>query len=169
MLCEKCQKNQATVIIKQTTADGNVVTKHLCPACSFKFEIPISFEDLFQGFLQTIQSMAQNEAGHTPIKKSSPCPTCGMTFEQFKSTSKLGCADCYNTVSGEMEALLKNVQGSIRHEGKYPRRSGVTLRQKREVDQLRTRLKNAVEHENYEEAANLRDRIRALESKEVQV
>jgi protein arginine kinase activator len=169
MLCEKCHKNPATVIIKQTTVDGNTVTKHLCPACSFKFEIPISFDDLFQGFLQTIQSMAQSEAGKVEKAKSTPCPSCGMSFEQFKSTGKLGCAECYNTFTGEMEALLKNVQGSIRHEGKYPRRSGVSLRQRREADQLRSRLKNAVEQENYEEAASLRDRIRALEGQEVKL
>ncbi len=164
MLCEKCQKNQATVIIKQASVNGESVIKHLCPECAFNIEIPISFEDLFQGFLDTIQSMAKNEAGRVEKKKTVPCPSCGTTFEQFKKTGRLGCAECYNTFSGEMETLLKNVQISTRHEGKFPRRSGVALRQKREADKLRGRLKKAVDSENFEEAANLRDRIRALES-----
>jgi protein arginine kinase activator len=87
-----------------------------------------------------------------------------MTYEQFKTCGKLGCAHCYHTFANEMESLMKNVQGSTRHEGKYPKRSGVEMRQKREAEQLRTQLQKAISEENFEEAAALRDRIKELEA-----
>ena len=161
MLCEKCKKNQATVFMTQIV-NGIKTETHLCHECSLKIEMPISFENLFQGFLSSMQSMAQ--VNNLPaILPAIPCAVCGMTFEQFKSCGKLGCAQCYHTFANEMSALLKNVQGSTRHEGKYPMRSGVELRQKREAEQLRGQLKKAIEEENYEEAARLRDQIRVLE------
>jgi protein arginine kinase activator len=160
MLCEKCHKNPATVFMTQIV-NGQKTELRLCPECSFKSEIPISFENIFQGFLNSLQSMAQ--ASNRPeTLPSIPCSVCSMTYEQFKSCGKLGCAHCYQVFANEMSALLKNVQGSIRHEGKFPRRSGVELRQKREVEQLRAHLAKAIEEENYEEAARLRDYIKEL-------
>jgi protein arginine kinase activator len=166
MLCEKCQKNQATVHLQQFV-NGVKTEMHLCPACSLSLaEMPISFENLFQGVLDSILSMSKPHA-ETDSKLAPPsgrkCPVCGITYEQFKSTGKLGCEECYRTFSGELETLLKNVQGSVRHEGKFPKRSGVAMRQKRETDRLKMMLKKAVEDENFEEAANLRDRIRSME------
>lgn len=163
MLCDHCHKNQATVHVQQFI-NGAKTELHLCPECSAA-DMPISFDNLFQGFLDSILSMnignPQNHKQESPTEK---CAVCGMTYDQFKSTGKLGCAECYRTFTHEMEALLKNVQGSIRHEGKFPRRSGVELRQKHEAERLRLLLSKAIEEENFEEAAGLRDRIRQLET-----
>ena len=149
----------------QQYINGMKTEINLCPACSMSLvEMPISFENLFKGVLDSIMSMTTgakaSEKAAVPVIK---CESCGMTYERFKSGGKLGCADCYETFSNELEILLKNVQGSIRHEGKFPKRSGVELRQKREADELRVRLKKAVDEENFEEAAGLRDRIRAMQ------
>ncbi|MCL2500091.1 MAG: UvrB/UvrC motif-containing protein [Defluviitaleaceae bacterium] len=165
MLCEKCKKNTATVHMQQFIG-GNKTEIHLCQSCSFKMEMPISFENIFQGFLTSLQSMTANRPTRIP---TTPCERCGMTYEQFKSAGKLGCEACYHTFAKEIEALFKNVQGSTRHEGKFPQRLGADLRARREADQLRRQLKEAVEAENYEDAARLRDQIRALEApKELQ-
>ena len=158
MLCEKCKKNPATVFMTQII-NGVKTEVHLCPECSIPMEIPISFENLFQGFINSIQSTTSSRKEPLP---SAPCAACGMTVEQFKSSGKLGCSDCYATFKNEMEALLKNVQGSTKHEGKYPKRSGVEMRKKRETESLRAQLNKAVADENFEEAARLRDRIKAL-------
>lgn len=163
MVCEKCKQNPATVFMTKIV-NGIKTEVRLCPECSFMAEMPISFENLFQGFLNSIQSVSKTDDGHRP--KPAPttaCLFCGMTYEGFKQAGKLGCAQCYQTFSNEMEALFKNVQGSIRHEGKYPMRSGSVMRQKREAEQLRSHLKKAIEEENYEQAAQLRDKIKELE------
>jgi protein arginine kinase activator len=166
MLCEKCKKNTATVHMQQFI--GNVKKElRLCQECSFKMEMPISFENIFQGFLNSLQSMTANRPSANP--PSAPCVRCGMTCEQFKSSGKLGCSDCYKAFAKEVEALFKNVQGSTRHAGKFPLRCGGALRSRREADAVRKQLKEAVEAENYEDAAMLRDRLRALDAaREVQ-
>jgi len=127
--------------------------------------MPINFENLFHGFLDSLLSMSatNKQNNQKPEKSIVKCPTCGMTHEGFKASGKLGCVDCYRTFARELEAVLKNVQGSTRHEGKFPRKSGLVLFQKREVDKLRQQLIKAIENENFEEAAQLRDRIRAME------
>jgi protein arginine kinase activator len=147
----------------QQFVNGTKTEHHLCAACSMMAEMPISFENLFQGVLDSILSLHGAEP-NSPQKEAATvkCPGCGMTDEQFKSTGKLGCAECYHTFTAELGALLKNVQGSIHHEGKFPQRAGVVLRQKHEIDRLRIQLTKAVEGENFEEAARLRDNIRAL-------
>jgi protein arginine kinase activator len=176
MLCEKCQKNQATIHMQQIV-NGAKIEIHLCPACSLALaELPVSFENLFQGVLDSILSMAGGtgkidaaggiNGGAKAIVPKIKCDSCGMTYERFKTGGKLGCADCYRAYSHELETLFKNVQGSVRHEGKFPKRSGVEMRQIREADRLRVLLKKAVEDENFEEAAELRDRIRAMQLSE---
>jgi len=134
---------------------------HLCQDCSIKIEMPISFENIFQGFLNSVQSMQNNRPAKPP---ASPCLRCRMTYEQFKAQGKLGCDACYLAFAKEVEALFKNVQGSMRHVGKLPKRMGARIRSRREADELRSQLKAAVEVENYEEAARLRDTLRDLEA-----
>ena len=132
----------------------------LCQDCSIKLEMPISFENIFQGFLNSVQSMHANRPAKPP---TAPCARCGMTYEQFKAKGKLGCEACYPAFAKEVEALFKNVQGSTRHTGKFPQRMGVNILTQRVVDKLRIQLKEAIEAENFEEAASLRDNIRTLE------
>jgi len=161
MLCEKCKKNPATVHMQQFVG-GSKTEMHLCQECSsIKMDMPISFENIFQGFLTSLQSMTANRPMTSP---SAPCARCGMTVEQFKKTGKLGCEACYQAFAKEIEALFKNVQNATRHEGKFPRRMGVDMRVRREADALRKQLKEAVDAENYEDAAHLRDQLRAIQN-----
>ena len=170
MLCENCKKNQATVHMKGFI-NGAVTELHFCQECSINMvnmESPISLENIFKGILESVQSMGPIQMGqvaslHPTHKIPGPCTVCALTYEQFKSIGKLGCEACYQAFPKEIVALFKNVQGSTHHEGKFPKRSGTAARQQREVDKLRSVLKKAVEEENYEEAARLRDQIRSME------
>jgi protein arginine kinase activator len=173
MLCEKCQKNPAAVHMQQFL-NGQKVELHLCQDCAFKIDNPemlVSLENIFKGFLDQINTKYFNQPGqpgvtgkmqgfHPPAKA---CSRCGLTFNKFKSGGRLGCDVCYQSFAKEVEVLLKNVQGSTRHEGKFPRRMGAGIINKRQVNELRSNLKKAIEEENFEEAARLRDEIRALE------
>jgi len=151
----------------QHNINGMKVEMHLCTACSMALvETPINFENLLQGVMNSILSVSNAKANAKTPAPAMKCETCGMTGEQFKANGKLGCAACYRTFSKELEAVLKNVQGSVRHEGKFPKRSGLSLRKVREADRLRVLLRKAVDAENFEEAASLRDRIKEMKQKE---
>ncbi|MCL1862003.1 MAG: UvrB/UvrC motif-containing protein [Defluviitaleaceae bacterium] len=169
MVCEKCKKNPASVHMQQFT-NGKKVELHLCQECAFKFDNPemlVPLENIFKGFLDQINSkylIPPGTSGKAPVvRPAKPCTRCGMTFNKFKTGGRLGCDVCYTSFAKEVEVLLKNVQGSTRHEGKYPRRMGAGLINKRQITELRASQKRAVEEENYEEAARLRDEIRVLE------
>jgi len=172
-MCNKCQKNPASVHMQQFL-NGQKVELHLCQECAFKIDNPemlVSLENIFKGILDQINT---NFYGHSAAPGAPPpmrppakaCSRCGMTFNKFKTGGRLGCDICYQSFSKEVELLLKNVQGSTRHEGKYPRRMGAGILTQRQVTELRAQLKKSIEDENFEEAARLRDCIKELEAQE---
>ena len=167
MLCEKCHQKPATVHMHQII-NGAKTEIHLCQDCSTQIEAPISIETLFNGLLGSFLSMAADkQSSHMTHVHYEPCPTCGMTYEGFKSAGgKLGCAACYRVFSRELDAILKNVQASVKHEGKFPKKYGRAMFQKKEAGRLRSLMRKAIEDENFEEAARLRDEIRILEAAE---
>ena len=90
------------------------------------------------------------------------CPRCGFSQADFKKSGRLGCPECYHTFADGLSGLLKTMHKGTRHVGKTPE----ALRQTREttdrLKQLQKRLAKAVEEENYESAAALRDEIKML-------
>jgi protein arginine kinase activator len=161
MLCGRCQKRPATIYLQQNI-NGQVSEVHLCAECAREFEKPVTFEQLFQGL---INAFAQAPANVEPRnQKRRVCLECGLSFEDFKNSGKLGCAECYNTFRQELEGILKSIQGSNRHEGKLPQKTDAELLNRKRADTLKVLLAKAVENEEYEEAARLRDEIRSLEA-----
>ena len=97
-------------------------------------------------------------AGTVEIK----CPRCGFSQADFKKSGRLGCPECYQTFAEGLSGLLKSMHKGTRHTGKAPE----ALRQSRDnLDRLKTlqkKLAKAVEIEDYELAAQLRDEIKPL-------
>ncbi len=159
MLCEKCKKNTATIFFQQIV-NGEKNEFHLCEECAAKMHESVSFDTMFNDFIEGFMDMSG--IGYSE-KLSNKCPSCGMSFDSFRQTGKMGCIDCYSSFKKQLEPLLKNIQGSTVHSGKYPKKAGAELYIKREIENLRTALKKAVENEEFEEAVRLRDKIREME------
>ena len=104
----------------------------------------------------------------TPEAEELVCPNCGMRYRDFQQTGKIGCSVCYDTFRAQLEPLLRRIHGSSVHSGKIPHRTGGRLETKHEIEVLRAALKDAVAKEAYEQAAEYRDQIRALEKKLMQ-
>jgi protein arginine kinase activator len=162
MLCCICKEREATV--HYTKIDGDKVQKvDLCEECSKTKGVndPVGFElaDLLLG-LGASKEIEQS-AGGVEIK----CPRCGFTQADFKKAGRLGCPECYKTFAEGLEGLLKSMHKGTRHVGKVPD----ALRQTRELsDRLKTlqkRLAKAVQDENFEQAAALRDEIKQMSAR----
>lgn len=172
MKCERCKKNEATIIAIQIS-NGVPHEIHICEECAYEsesgsqsFAIPMSFQDFFQGILNIIGLQSENDYYREGIEnKELNCKNCGMTYNEFKSTGRLGCENCYKTFKG-LDTVLKNMQGSNHHIGKIPNRGKKELFTKRELYILRQQLTEAIKIEEYEDAAKLRDKIRAIEKEE---
>jgi len=97
------------------------------------------------------------------------CPVCGATFAQLAATMKMGCANCYKTFSTPTQQVVQTLQGSVKHVGKRPKTHEPTHRSQKKVLPTKylglkhVQLKWAVEEENYERAAEIRDKINEFE------
>ncbi len=93
------------------------------------------------------------------------CPRCGFTQADFKKAGRLGCPECYNTFAEALEGLLKTMHKGTQHIGKVPE----SLRHSRDVadrvKSLQKRLSKAIEAEDFEQAALLRDEIKQMNAR----
>lgn len=156
MLCQKCQSNQATVKIVKNI-NGNITEEYLCKSCANGEDINFKDfynENLFENFFNVFSPT---------ISSSLICDRCKTSYNEFKKTGKFGCSECFFKFQGYLDSTLKNIHGSSTHTGKYPKRCGEHLKLKKEKNDLKILLSEAIAKENYEEAAKLRDRIKELE------
>lgn len=166
MLCENCKKNIATTHIK-TSVNGTVTEMHLCSQCALKQGIGDEFimNSTFSDMLSSIfgDAAALSEKGSTKR-----CECCNSSFSDIVKTGKLGCSNCYETFFDELLPNLKRIHGSVKHIGKQvsTEDSNAEPFTAETADSLRKKLKEMIDAENYEEAAVLRDRIKALEEGE---
>lgn len=91
------------------------------------------------------------------------CPTCKLTFREFRTSGRLGCPHCYIAFREELLPLLENIHGETTHCGKFPKRAPDDSQKRYRLVKLRNDLRLAVAEESYEEAARLRDQIQELE------
>jgi protein arginine kinase activator len=156
MLCEECRKNPATVMITVLTG-GESTTRHLCQECVNKMEVSIEKGDM-NSFLSSLLSILS----HQPKEDTLHCSVCGLTYEAFQSTGKLGCANCYQTFAEQLKPLLLRVHGRSQHAGRVPQSHVRERRLAQCITDLKARMEQAVSVENFEEAAAIRDEIKAL-------
>lgn len=90
------------------------------------------------------------------------CPMCGIDYAGFQNTGKLGCVKCFEAFKPELMTVIKKVQGNVKHEGKFPVKFGATLSKTKEIDKLKVEIEKAIKEEEYEMAATIRDKIKAL-------
>jgi len=159
MLCMLCKKNPAKVHLTQIV-DDKMQKVDLCEECAKQKGVndPASFAlaDLLLG-LGASNEIAQSGSG-VEIR----CPACGFTQADFKKAGRLGCAQCYQTFAEGLESLLKSMHKGTKHIGKVP---GV-LRQGRDLTErlklLEKKLDRAINAEDFEQAASLRDEIKSM-------
>lgn len=159
MKCQYCS-NPATVhLTKIVNKDKSEM--HLCETCAREKNVTALPPQEFN-----VPALLQLMLGQMPAPKAAAadyvCPACGTPYAHFRAQGRLGCAHDYEAFRGMLEPLLEKIQnGAMRHAGKSPARYRRRLAQARRAE-LEAKLRLAVEAERYEEAAQLRDSIRAL-------
>ncbi len=201
MLCDNCNKNEATIYYTQTV-NGNHSKQHLCNECASTMGIPSfssgsplgNYESSLDGLLSTILGFPSSYKETKPYGQSNlVCDNCGMTYQEFLQKGKFGCNNCITSFSPTIDESLNRIHGSHTHTGKQPinyrgnsantantntdtkvdsndlgdlslNESNESLdKEINDIDKLQSKLNKAVEKEEYEEAAKLRDKIRDLE------
>lgn len=149
MLCENCKKNTATTYFKQTV-NGNTNEIFLCSECASKLGLGDKIYNM--GFDFMMPKSHERSAAVTQIS----CPDCKMTLSELSRTGRVGCANCYENFKSYLSPALQRYHGNKKHIGKFPISSG----KKREVEDLKKQLEEAIANENFEQAAVIRDKIK---------
>lgn len=161
MQCDICNKKKATVHLTEIV-DEQMLEMHLCEECarekSAQMEQQFGLSDLLAGLADFGKQVKDIE------KVKLVCPQCGLSYEDFKKFGRLGCSECYPAFQEQLTGLLKRIHGSNRHLGKTPGKLPPKEEKKAEsLRDLRQAMQEAIEMENFEKAAEFRDKIRALE------
>ena len=151
MLCTACHSAAAAYHYK-TITNGVVREEHLCHDCAVKLKQGAGqggFTDLLSGFFMP------NSA-----PKRKVCPVCGTTESEVSRTGQVGCPECYGTFASLLDPYIRRIHGSDTHKGAAP--GGKIEVKESEIDRLKDELSKAVQAQEYERAAVLRDKIKEI-------
>lgn len=169
MLCQHCQKHEATVHVTELTEvaqaglepQTNISERHLCERCTNSLGLPHVTVPK-KGPINILQMIATAAVHQRRAQPS--CKQCGMDLEEFRRRGRLGCPSCYEVFKVPVGELLERVHGARQHVGRVPGVSDAELERLQNLAQLRQDLEVAIRQEAYESAARLRDEIQALEA-----
>ena len=170
-LCQSCNQREAKIHFTELK-DGKKTEMHLCEHCAQEKNMVLAFPSL----LSTLVKGGGPGGGESEAVPAT-CPNCGLAYAEFKAKGRLGCPKCYDAFAPVLVPLLEKVHSHAKHKGRRPLHQpeppappdeAVEELQEataeiEEVTRLRRALHEAVESEDYERAAELRDEIRELE------
>ncbi len=161
MLCDHCKERDAAVTLT-TVVEDTVKQLNLCERCAAErgVETPsLAPKSALGEFLQAVQQQ-------TPLPGADAlrCSFCQTSLRDFRASGRLGCAHCYGAFERSLRELLRRVHGHSVHVGRrYDPPEGEVLERAATLTELRARLQRAVDGEEFEQAASLRDQIRGME------
>lgn len=155
MLCKNCKKREATVYYKQNI-NGKVTETALCDECAEK----LHFSDSVFSFGGLLGSLF---GGESALESEKVCSLCGSTLRDLRRTGKAGCPKCYEVFRDELTETVAGIHGAREHTGRGPHGYKLKNDRRSQLKELKTKMKEAVRDQNFEEAAALRDQIRSLE------
>ncbi|MDL2206184.1 UvrB/UvrC motif-containing protein [Eubacteriales bacterium OttesenSCG-928-N13] len=164
MICEECGVRPATIRL-MSVVNGEKVARNLCTHClsDVKKQLPnldlSGLDSMLANLIAATKKMGLSQEPEVDLT----CPRCGTTYEAFQKSGLLGCADCYGAFREPLETLLKRIHGQTQHTGRVPGMATEDISQKIGIYTLKQQLNKAITAEEYEQAAELRDRIRALQ------
>ncbi len=166
MLCQKCKKNEANTHVK-SVVNGEYEEFMLCSECAKEMGYTNIWSDMSSDFGSILGSFFSNAL---PARsETTRCATCGSTYHDIAKSGQVGCADCYSLFLSELMPSIRRIHGNTTHCGKRP---ALTFDKEKKVDavspeaeinKLKAELQKAVEEQNFELAAKLRDEIKEME------
>ncbi|MEG0181000.1 MAG: UvrB/UvrC motif-containing protein [Peptostreptococcaceae bacterium] len=172
MLCQKCHEKMASVFIS-SIVNGTETKTYLCDDCAkdyqlfnFNMEEPFSIKDIMEKLKVEEELVNNKKLLKVDIENKNKeviCTNCYSTYDEYRETGKLGCSKCYEVFEKQLKPIMKNIYGYAEYIGKIPNINGTHIYINHEIKILKADLNMAVEKEEYEKAASIRDKIRELE------
>jgi len=164
MQCQICNKNDATIHLTEI-ADGVRTEMHICEQCAIEQDIAVKSHIPINELLSNLLAVQPSDDElFGPSEQKLVCPNCGFTLEQFRKEGALGCPRDYEVFEKTLLALIEKAHnGKTTHCGKIPLTTPRDTKKQMELLNLRQQLEAAVISEDYELAAELRDKIKQSE------
>ncbi len=164
MKCDFCDK-KATVFLTQLV-EGQMKKVCLCDNCAKERGVTdptgFSLADLLLGGLPGGPGTTSVSVSKATPGNGKKCATCGFTLDDLKRVRRFGCSDCYATFSDEVTQMVRGMHKGTSHIGKVPEGLMAIQFRNQRIEELRSRLDQAIISESYEEAAGIRDEIHNL-------
>jgi protein arginine kinase activator len=164
MSCDQCREREAVIHLTQIVNE-QVTTLHLCERCAAEKGVESPSGVVKTPLGSFLAAMGKNlpETVSAP-RSGDTCVRCGGSLQDFRESGRLGCPECYRSFEVPLRDLLRRLHGSTHHVGeRYAERGAPASETRVETADLREQLRLAVETENFELAAELRDRLRVME------
>lgn len=172
MLCQKCNTKTASVFISSIIY-GQEKKLYLCKDCAkdykllnFKFSEPFSIKDIMDKFKMNENNLTDKDIDLLAMDKDIEyikCPNCNITYEEYRETGKLGCSRCYETFEKQLKLIIKNMYSNEEYIGKSPKKCNDNIYISKQIRILKEELNRAIDKEEYEKAADIRDKIKELQ------
>jgi protein arginine kinase activator len=173
MLCDRCKVNTATTHLHHTI-NGEEKELHLCASCADEIGIqnamlnPFDFDFDFSNLLgQFFSQAAFNNKESLQVRKR--CSNCGISFQDIVNSGNAGCAQCYQEFYSELLPSIQRIHGKTEHVGKISRQTGSAAKKENQIKKYKIELQRAIDEQNFEKAAELRDLIKNSESNSEEV
>jgi protein arginine kinase activator len=165
MQCQICHKNDATIHLTEIS-DGTRIEMHVCEHCATEQDMAVKTHIPINELLSNLLAVQpSDEELSDPSEQRLVCPNCGFTLDQFRKEGLLGCPYDYEFFEKSLQPLIEKAHdGKVTHCGKVPSKTPQNTRKQMELLSLRQRLEAAVQNEDYELAASLRDEIKQSEN-----
>ena len=160
--CRRCSK-PATLHITEIH-DGDAAAIHLCESCAREYLEEDDSEETAADPASELAAKLEALVSEGDDDTQTKCSNCDITFKQFREEGRLGCPCCYEEFRTELDPLLENIHEEVVHVGKRPKSGPAAVNEQSRLIQLRNRQREAIEREDYEVAAELRDEIAGIES-----
>lgn len=158
MKCDLC--NKPAVVHEVTVRSGMKKEIHLCEHHAKEAGIMMPGQ---QPINQLLTQFVISQSGKAAKTANKVCPSCGLSFAQFRQSGRVGCGQCYTAFEAELAPLIERAQnGGTHHTGKTPKRAGSSIDRQLLIQRLVKELDHAVAAEQYEQAAKLRDQLSSL-------
>jgi len=161
MVCDICKEGD--VVVELTQVEGAEVRHlHLCERCAAERGVETTLAAAKPQIGEFLQAVHQQV--HVGLEDTGKCSFCGGTLRDFRASGRLGCAHCYEAFEKSMRELLRRVHGNSRHVGRrYEPPNASEMERAGTVAELRERLRRAIDSEQFELAATLRDQLKGVE------
>ena len=162
MICELCKQRESVLHVQQIIGDERV-NMYLCEICASEKGISQSDDKLELSISRLLTGLFGSGDGTDERGDQDTCPACETNIVDLRNDGRLGCPECYMSFSSELRGMQKKLSGSVQHVGKLPKK----IREYKELmldkRHLQERLEAAVQNEDYEDAARLRDQIHDID------